>query len=69
MRQLIFAFKIEQNDDHDNRFYPKSFSEVAGINKQLKRSAFQVTFDACQHIDWYAKGLSKQLQGSPIKII
>ena len=36
--------KIEQNDDPDNRFYHKSLTEGAGINKQLKSSTFQVAF-------------------------
>ena len=36
--------KIEQNDDPDNRFYHKSLTEGAGINKQLKSSTFQVVF-------------------------
>ena len=61
--------KIKQNDDTDNRFGHKSLTEAAGINKQIKNSACQVSFHVCHYIYEYTKGLSKQLQGSTIEII
>ena len=67
---VIFCLdKIEQIDDPNNRFDPKSICEAGEINKQLKSSVFQVAFHLCYYMYGYTKGLSKQLQGSITEII
>ena len=60
---------IQRNDDPENRFDSKTVIEASGLLKQLQNPSFIILFQTCRYIYSYAESLSKQLQGSIIKII